>query len=410
MKEHLLAQGRAIEVVRNRIGDPAAKKDELAILTADYKKLEKAIRQAEKEEKKAGEDVSKGKKRAKASSPKSASSGSKGKGRTTKESRGRATSPSPRVPGVSPTPRSASPSRRARSPSPLPPPVYPTSAGRGDTVVPRPRSMVLNLGGDAPMDALLEPIEAPPPPPPRHVTTAEFNAMNPLNDLLKGPGSAATKGIEKDWALQTLRWALEIERNPSFSPLQRSLIERALEKWEASKKKSPSPAAAKPKAPRKQPAPKKRVEGKGKARAAGGPTPPSKKEQAKLKKYAGKVPRNTTAAGTGGIKKTHRCKPGTVALREIRRYQKSDKLLIRKLPFQRLVREIAQDFKTDLRFQAEAVEALQDSAESYLVGLFEDTNLCAIHAKRVTIMPKDVRLARRIRGDMENMTPFSRRD
>jgi histone H3 len=87
--------------------------------------------------------------------------------------------------------------------------------------------------------------------------------------------------------------------------------------------------------------------------------------------------------------------------------------LIRKLPFQRLVREIAQDFKTDLRFQSSAVLALQEAAEAYLVGLFEgklfsllqpscyiiDTNLCAIHAKRVTIMPKDIQLARRIRGE-----------
>lgn len=84
---------------------------------------------------------------------------------------------------------------------------------------------------------------------------------------------------------------------------------------------------------------------------------------------------------------------------EIRKYQKSTELLIRKLPFQRLVREIAQDYKTDLRFQSSAVMALQEAAESYLVGLFEDTNLCAIHAKRVTIMPKDVQLARRIRGE-----------
>jgi len=94
-----------------------------------------------------------------------------------------------------------------------------------------------------------------------------------------------------------------------------------------------------------------------------------------------------------------RYRPGTVALREIRKYQKSTELLIRKLPFQRLVREIAQDFKTDLRFQSSAVMALQEAAEAYLVGLFEDTNLCAIHAKRVTIMPKDIQLARRIRGE-----------
>ena len=63
------------------------------------------------------------------------------------------------------------------------------------------------------------------------------------------------------------------------------------------------------------------------------------------------------------------------------------------------MREIAQDFKTDLRFQSSAVMALQEASEAYLVGLFEDTNLCAIHAKRVTIMPKDIQLARRIRGE-----------
>ncbi|KAK0039129.1 histone H3 [Biomphalaria pfeifferi] len=99
------------------------------------------------------------------------------------------------------------------------------------------------------------------------------------------------------------------------------------------------------------------------------------------------------------LRSPHRYRPGTVALREIRRYQKSTELLIRKLPFQRLVREIAQDFKTDLRFQSSAVMALQEASEAYLVGLFEDTNLCAIHAKRVTIMPKDIQLARRIRGE-----------
>ena len=100
-----------------------------------------------------------------------------------------------------------------------------------------------------------------------------------------------------------------------------------------------------------------------------------------------------------GVKKPHRFRPGTVALREIRRFQKCTDLLIRRLPFQRLVREIAQEFKADLRFQTSAVMAIQEAAEAYLVGLFEDTNLCAIHAKRVTIMPKDMQLARRIRGE-----------
>jgi histone H3 len=99
--------------------------------------------------------------------------------------------------------------------------------------------------------------------------------------------------------------------------------------------------------------------------------------------------------------KPHRYRPGTVALREIRKYQKGTELLIRRLPFQRLVREIAQTFvDKDLRFQSTAIAALQEASEAYLVSLFEDTNLCAIHAKRVTIMPRDMMLARRIRGEL----------
>ncbi len=128
--------------------------------------------------------------------------------------------------------------------------------------------------------------------------------------------------------------------------------------------------------------------------------------------FGGKRPRKQlatkaarkSAPATGGVKKPHRYRPGTVALREIRKYQKSSELLIRKLPFARLVREIAQGFSTpgeggDYRFQSLAILALQEASEAYLVGLFEDTNMCAIHAKRVTIMPKDIQLARRIRGE-----------
>ena len=85
-----------------------------------------------------------------------------------------------------------------------------------------------------------------------------------------------------------------------------------------------------------------------------------------------------------------------MALREIRHYQKSSALLIRKLPFQRLVREITQDFKMNLCFQSVAILCLQEVAEAYLVRLFEDTNLCMIHAKRVTITPKDLQLVRHI--------------
>merc|ERR1712093_137121 len=130
-------------------------------------------------------------------------------------------------------------------------------------------------------------------------------------------------------------------------------------------------------------------------------------KQTARKSTGGKAPRKQlatkmarkTAPAQGGVKKPHRYKPGTVALREIRKYQKSTELLVRKLPFQRLVREIAQEYKQDLRFQSSAVLALQEAAEAYLVGLFEDTNLCAIHAKRVTIMAKDIHIARRIRGE-----------
>ncbi|OMJ91984.1 hypothetical protein SteCoe_5298 [Stentor coeruleus] len=132
-------------------------------------------------------------------------------------------------------------------------------------------------------------------------------------------------------------------------------------------------------------------------------------KQTARKTPAGKTPKKhlatkaakkvSQASTTSGVKKPHRFRPGTVALREIRKYQKSTELLVRKLPFQRLVREIAQEYKTDLRFQSSAVLALQEAAEAYLVGLFEDTNLCAIHAKRVTIMPRDMQLARRIRGE-----------
>ncbi|KAJ7908259.1 histone H3 [Mycena leptocephala] len=108
-----------------------------------------------------------------------------------------------------------------------------------------------------------------------------------------------------------------------------------------------------------------------------------------------------------------RFRPGTVALREIRKYQKSTDLLLRKLPFARLVREIASEMTTDmndnyqpgadLRWQSTALMALQEATEAYLVHLFEDANLCAIHAKRVTIMQRDIQLARRIRGPWGGM-------
>mgnify|MGYP002379003510 CR=1 FL=1 len=97
-----------------------------------------------------------------------------------------------------------------------------------------------------------------------------------------------------------------------------------------------------------------------------------------------------------------RYKPGTLVLREIRQYQKSTDLLLRKLPFARLVKEIAENYigiNYGIRWQSNAILALQEACEAFLVHLLEDTNLCAIHGKRVTIMQKDIQLARRLRGD-----------
>merc|ERR1712059_246648 len=104
-----------------------------------------------------------------------------------------------------------------------------------------------------------------------------------------------------------------------------------------------------------------------------------------------------------GDKRARRFKPGTRALREIRKYQKSTNLLIPKLPFSRLIREVATSIagsNTELRFQSVALLALQEATEAYLVTLMEDSLLAAIHAKRVTVMVKDLSLARRIRGEI----------
>ena len=132
------------------------------------------------------------------------------------------------------------------------------------------------------------------------------------------------------------------------------------------------------------------------------------KQASKKATQSGKAPRKTIAFKAPArkttpipmnIKRPRRYRPGTIALREIRKFQKSTDLLIRKLPFQRVVKEIATKYKSDLRFQSQAILALQEACEAYLVNLFEDTNLCAIHAKRVTIMAKDMMLAKRIRGE-----------
>ena len=97
-----------------------------------------------------------------------------------------------------------------------------------------------------------------------------------------------------------------------------------------------------------------------------------------------------------------RARPGTVVLREIRKHQKSTDLLLPKYPFQRLVREIAHSNNQDIRFQSQSILAIQEAAEAFMTNLFEDANLCAIHANRVTLMQKDISLARRIRGERQD--------
>ncbi|PYH98866.1 histone-fold-containing protein [Aspergillus ellipticus CBS 707.79] len=155
------------------------------------------------------------------------------------------------------------------------------------------------------------------------------------------------------------------------------------------------------------------------ARGGGGeaeaePTPsvsPSSPKVARKTAAKGKRPAGKTVAKASNVEpgdptpkgRSRRYRPGTVALKEIRKYQRSFDLLIQKLPFARLVREVAMDLLpsdvgSELRWQSHAILAIQEAAEAFLVHLFEDTNLCAIHAKRVTIMQKDIQLARRIRG------------
>lgn len=135
------------------------------------------------------------------------------------------------------------------------------------------------------------------------------------------------------------------------------------------------------------------------------PMHPQARKQMRIPGGGKHVPVKVAAKHGPPTGRKRRWRPGTVALREIRRYQKSTELLIRKLPFQRFVREIANELvsmslhPSGIRWQSAAVLALQEAAEAYLVHLFEDTNLNSIHAKRITIMVKDLQLARRIRGE-----------
>ena len=122
----------------------------------------------------------------------------------------------------------------------------------------------------------------------------------------------------------------------------------------------------------------------------------------KMSKSDKKPMNKKSAPASGGVKKDNggrRWKPGTVALREIKRYQKTHDLLLPFAPFNRLVREITRQYDSEMRFQPSALEAMQEATEYYLISLFEDSQLCAQHANRVTVMQKDMSLARRIRGE-----------
>jgi histone H3 len=128
---------------------------------------------------------------------------------------------------------------------------------------------------------------------------------------------------------------------------------------------------------------------------------PVKIESGSNKRVLGKAASKRPSSDAPKERKKRRYKQGTVALREIRKYQKGTQLLIQKAPFQRLVREITRDCSTEkeFRFQGAALLALQAATESYMTNVMEDTNLCAIHAERVGIQGKDMRLALRIRGE-----------
>ena len=199
-----------------------------------------------------------------------------------------------------------------------------------------------------------------------------------MNSVLE---AACSKQLHWDWAAlceYTLAHTPEVNHQSASRHVKHPppLPDNEDEAWFKSHPKLPGSGKAPRKQPQLQP---KRTKKKGKKVQGGVKTQPTPQQ---------------------GKPTVHRYRPGTVALREIRWYQKSTELLIRKLPFQQLVREIAQDLgKMNMRFQSGAIMALQEASEAYLVGLLEDSNLCAIHAKRVTIMPKDIQLAHHIRGE-----------
>ena len=152
-----------------------------------------------------------------------------------------------------------------------------------------------------------------------------------------------------------------------------------------------------------------------KAAPAKTPEPSRKKQTARKSTGGGAGPRRRPAKRSefherapiyDRGKSTKRYRPGTVALREIRHYQKTVGFIIPRAAFRRYVREIGQDFKVELNFTPAAFDAIQEASEAHLISVFDDTNLCAIHAKRRTILPKDLQLARRIRGDTFRYRPM----
>ena len=114
---------------------------------------------------------------------------------------------------------------------------------------------------------------------------------------------------------------------------------------------------------------------------------------------AKKAKKSASGASAGGVKRAFRWKPGTVALRQVKKLQKSTDLLIAKAPFSRLVRELADSHKVGLRFASAAVAAIQEATEAFVVSLLGDANLTALHANRVTALPRDLQLVRRLRGE-----------
>ena len=123
------------------------------------------------------------------------------------------------------------------------------------------------------------------------------------------------------------------------------------------------------------------------------------KAKKSAKRSLGKKAAKKAASGSSGMKKSFRWRPGTVALREVKKYQKSTEMLVAKAPFSRLVREVAETHKAGLRFAASAVAAIQEATESFVISLLSDANLTALHANRVTAMPRDLQLVRRLRGE-----------